>query len=53
MTIALPGTLPEETEVKLSEFLAMADGDFSMRQMEHKSLLKYSLSSNRQERERR
>lgn len=28
MTAAVPGTLPEETEVKLSEFLAMADGVF-------------------------
>lgn len=26
MTVAVPGTLPEETEVELSEFLPMADG---------------------------
>lgn len=28
MTAAVPGTLPEETEAELSEFLAMADGVF-------------------------
>lgn len=26
MTVTVPETLPEEIEVKLSEFLAMADG---------------------------
>ena len=45
-----PGTLPEELEVKLSEFSCNGRWCLSRRQMEHKSLLKYSLSSEKPKR---